>query len=49
MLEFWNNIDKIPSGSVAKEANRTAKKYRRAVYDSLYVAAAIKNDAPLHI
>lgn len=47
ILEFWNNLDKIPSYLIANEARQIAKKHKLAVYDSFYVAGAIKNDALL--
>lgn len=47
ILEFWDNLDRVPSAAIADKAMRIAKTHKLTVYDSLYVAAAIKHQAPL--
>ena len=47
ILEFWSNLDKISSYVIANKARQIAKKHRLTIYDSLYVAGAIENDALL--
>lgn len=47
IIEFWNNIDKVEGKDIAAEAKDIAKASRLTVYDSFYVAAALKNKAVL--
>lgn len=47
IMEFWEDINKVPSQLIADKARRIAKTHKLTVYDSLYVAAAIKHDSIL--
>lgn len=47
ILEFWEDLDKIPSHLIADKARLIAKTHKLTVYDSLYVAAALKHDSLL--
>jgi predicted nucleic acid-binding protein len=47
ILELWPNISEIPTKTIAEEASGIAKSSSLTFYDSLYVAASIKNKAPL--
>lgn len=47
IMEFWGNLDNIPSSLIAERAMRISKRYRLTLYDSLYIAAAIEREAKL--
>ena len=47
ILEFWGNLDKIPSDSIANEAIKVAQRCNLTIYDSLYAAASLQYKSPL--
>lgn len=47
ILQFWEDLNKIPSHLIADKARRIAKSHKLSIYDSLYVAAAMKPDSVL--
>ena len=47
ILEFWENLNKISSNLIADKARRIAKTHKLTIYDSLYVAAAMKSETML--
>ncbi len=47
IMEFWDNVEKIPVETLVHGAINIAKRHKLTVYDSFYVAASISNKAPL--
>jgi len=47
LLDLWEKIGKIHTGELATKALNLAMKHRVTVYDSLYIAAALKYRAGL--
>ncbi len=47
LIEFWENVERIPIELLALDAMNIAKTNKLTIYDSFYVAAALMHKVPL--